>query len=147
MGLENIRVWLSMLLFASLGDTKPAALMHLAFARGKFLELLASKEDEQAQKNEYFILGMFSLLDAILDVDMNIALQPISLPPLVAGGLQDSSSEAAKKLQLLELIEQAKWFEASQVLVDLRLKEEIVAAIYSDAISWADEQVVFLETN
>jgi len=147
MGLENIRVWLTMLLFASLGDEKPTALMHLAFARGKFLELLALAENEQAQKNEYFILGMFSLLDAILDMDMNTALQPISLPPLVAEGLQDSSSKAAKRLQLLTLIEQAKWLEVSQVLVDLGLAEESIAAIYSDAISWADEQVVFLKNN
>jgi len=146
-GLKNIQMWLSMLLLASLGEKKPKALLHLAFTRGKFLESLALEKQEQPQKNDYFILGMFSLLDAILDLEMDTALQPISLPVLVAKGLQDTDSNAAQRLQLITAMEQANWQDVSKKLEQLNLSEETASNLYSAAVTWADEQLIAMHND
>jgi len=92
LGLKKLRIWVSMMLMASLSEGKPDALLSFSFIRGRFLEQLAESVNAE-HANDYFILGMFSLLDAFLDQDITSATENISLPELVREGLLNNNSQ------------------------------------------------------
>jgi len=121
MGLDNLRVWVSMLLMSSLSKGKPDALMILSFCRGRFLEQLARNHGDKQEGNDYFILGMFSLLDALLNQSIKEVMDTISLPELVRDGLLNSSSEAGIRLKLIQALEHGNWLQLDALLSSIAL--------------------------
>jgi len=146
MGLNNIRTWVSMLLMASLSKDKPDALLSLSFTRGRFLELLAISLGEPKKANDYFILGMFSLLDALLDQDIADATESISLPDLVHDGLLNKESNEANKLELIRALEQADWPRLSELLQLIGIDDEQMSSLYSESVQWADERMSLISS-
>jgi len=141
MGLDNIRVWVSMLLMASLSKDKPNALLSLSFNRGRFLEQLAIARGEADKANDYFILGMFSLLDALLDQEIKQATESMSLPEIVRNGLLHEGSDPANNLALIRALEQAEWGQLAKLLQAVGLSDTQMASLYAESIQWSDERM------
>jgi len=143
LGLNNIQLWVAMLLMCTLAGSKPPALIASAFARGRFLELIAGDRDERALAGNYFVLGMFSLLAAMLDMPLEVIMAPVSLPPLVRDGLFRSESTPAKRLALAVAAEDGHWDEALRAAGDLAVGEEWNAH-YRQSLAWADRHLAML---
>jgi len=144
MGLNNIRIWVAMLSMAELSKDKPDALLALSFMRGRFLELLSKTLDEEQLSNDYFILGMFSVLDALLDQDMEHATALISLPDLVREGLLHEGSDAARKLNLIRSLEKAEWTALADLLLVIGINDTQMSSLYSESLQWADERMALM---
>jgi len=66
LGEQEVRKWIALVTTAMLAKNKPAELVRMAMVRGRFCELHASGNGEE----DYFLAGLFSLLDAMLDRPM-----------------------------------------------------------------------------
>jgi len=146
LGLKNLRTWVSMMLMSALSSSKPDALLALSFARGRFLEQLAVAKHHEQHSSDYFILGMFSLLDAFLDQDIKQAVESVSLPELVHDGLLHKDSLAGKNLQLIQALELGDWEQADALCHTINIGHEQIMACYTEAIQWADERVAAIHT-
>ncbi|MDX8381564.1 MAG: HDOD domain-containing protein [Ghiorsea sp.] len=141
LGLNNIRRWISMLSLATLGEHKSRELFRLSFFRGQFLELLA-KARHQPHTEDAFLLGMFSILDALLDVSMEQALESLFLPERIELGLTDPTSEMGSTLHLCKSIEVGDieavqlWQEQHQDITTANILE-----MHHEATLWADAQM------
>ena len=77
LGLENARRWATLSVMASVDD-KPTELTLTALTRARFCEL-AGAESEIAGPAELFTLGLFSVLDALMDTTMREATELLPL--------------------------------------------------------------------
>ncbi|HKJ84232.1 MAG TPA: HDOD domain-containing protein, partial [Mariprofundaceae bacterium] len=137
LGMHNVRTWLSIVVLSkSTAGTKMPELMKQALLRGRFLELLAESGQDAGRKSDYFVLGMFSLLDALLDTPMERIIEELFLPDFVSTGLTDSDSGPGRLLKLVQAVEQGEWGS----LPELRgaSEEQDYASMFMDAASWAD---------
>jgi len=141
LGLKKLRVWVSMMLMSSLSTAKPDALLGLSFSRGRFLELLAIAKQNDLHSSDYFILGMFSLLDAFLDLDIKQAVESVSLPELVHDGLLHKDSTAGNNLRLIKALELGDWAHVDSLCHAIEIESEQIMALYAEAIQWSDERV------
>jgi len=141
LGLTKLRVWVSMMLMSSLSVSKPDALLGLSFSRGRFLEQLAVTKNNEQHSSDYFILGMFSLLDAFLDQDIKQAVESVSLPELVRDGLLRTDSAAGNNLRLIKALELGDWAQVDSLCHAIEIESEQIMALYAEAIQWADERV------
>jgi len=141
LGLKKLRAWISMMLMASLSTGKPDALLALSFTRGRFLEQLALAKQDDKHTSDYFILGMFSLLDAFLDQDIEHAVESVSLPQLVHEGLLNKMSQANSRLCLIQALEQGNWAQVDARCDTIEVDSEQIMSLYADAIQWSDERV------
>ena len=82
-----MRKWVTLLAMADLDD-KPHELIVTALVRGKMCELAAESRPAR-EREEYFTVGMFSVVDALLDSPMDVVLS--SLP------LSDEIKEALRR--------------------------------------------------
>jgi c-di-GMP phosphodiesterase len=77
LGLENARRWATLSVMASVDD-KPIELTLTALTRARFCEL-AGEETQIAGASELFTLGLFSVLDALMDTPMREAVESLPL--------------------------------------------------------------------
>lgn len=143
LGLETIRRWLTVLSLAMLGADKPRELVRQAMLRGKRLEDLASLKGLGSHA-DYFVLGMFSLLDALLDQPIVQAVQGIALPNIVRQGLFEPESGSAQMLAQLNHIERADWPAAAIGCRRLGLDFDAVMATHAEATKWMEEYSAML---
>jgi len=146
LGLNNIRRWLTLLAMTSLGENKPKELIRQALWRARFLESLAKQLGDDVV-NDDFMMGLFSILDALLDQPMQKSLEEISLADHVHNGLIDLNSPMGKKLALSFAIERGDWDFVRDYTEDgRRMAYTEVTRIQTESMHWADEQMMALST-
>jgi EAL and modified HD-GYP domain-containing signal transduction protein len=130
LGLERIRPWAALTLMASVDD-KPSELTVTALARARFCELAA---DERGQQNgsEMFTVGLFSVLDALLDMPISEALASLPLAQEVRDAIVTHNGPMGQLLDCLIALETADFDRAEAILAT-------AGRLYMSAVAWADE--------
>lgn len=105
LGYEKLNKWLSLLLATASKDPMAPALMHTALTRARFMELLGQGLVDKSEHDNLFITGAFSLLDALLGVDMEQVLEAMHLPEPISDALLGNGGLYAPFLDLAQACE------------------------------------------
>ena len=100
LGYDKLNKWLSLLLATASKDPMAPALMHTALTRARLMEILAHGLVEPSEYDNLFITGAFSMLDALLGVSMDKALESMSLPEPISDALLGNGGLYAPFLEL-----------------------------------------------
>ena len=104
LGLENARRWAQLSVLASVDD-KPTELTLTALTRARFCEL-AGAERGIAKPPELFTLGLFSVIDALMDTSMREAVELLPLADDIRDALVDLAGPMGELLEAAILREQ-----------------------------------------
>lgn len=141
LGLNNTRRWLSLLSLASLSEGKPSELIRTALYRGYLLESIA-KFLNTGESEDDFLLGMFSVLDALLDKPMSEAISEIALPSTVRDALLSDDAPMSYKLHIAKSLERSELDKTISLTAKydaLHIKD--LMNLYTQALSWSNEQM------
>jgi EAL and modified HD-GYP domain-containing signal transduction protein len=133
-GTERIRVWASQLLMSSFDD-KPRELTTTAFTRALMLQKFAVAQGLE-NPDSYFIVGMFSVVDALLDLDMSTAMELLPFSKQICDALVNHDGPMGAALQCVLSYEAAQWDEVRSC----GFSPELVRQCYLEAI-FASQQV------
>lgn len=136
LGERGIRMFVSLIVASRLVEQKPDELLRLSAIRGKFLEQVAITLG--INEGELFMLGLFSLLDAMLDNPMEVLVGRLPLSVEVREALVQRSGSLAPFLLLVEAYEQCHWSDVDLRLQQLQLDPEKIQTFYLDAVRLAD---------
>jgi c-di-GMP-related signal transduction protein len=136
LGERGIRMFVSLIVASRLVEQKPDELLRLSAIRGKFLEQVAITLG--INEGELFMLGLFSLLDAMLDNPMEVLVGQLPLSVEVREALVNRSGSLAPFLLLVEAYEQCNWSDVDLRLQQLQLDPEKIQSFYLDAVRLAD---------
>lgn len=137
LGLRAIRGWATVLALSKLSD-KPSDLLVTGMVRGKFCELLA--EHAGLATESAFTVGLFSVLDALLDRPMQELLTSLPLREDLKWALLTQSGDLGKLLRCIFAYEQGNWQDAIwSELPALSVNEDEVLAAYLEAVRWAND--------
>jgi c-di-GMP phosphodiesterase len=128
LGLQNVKQWAMLTTFAAI-ENKPPELFLTALVRARFCELAGTAQD--GAPRERFTLGLFSVLDALLDTDMESAVALLPLPPRMREALVNHSGPG-RLLECVEAIEQGS-FTALVRQLDRATRH------YVAALAWAED--------
>ncbi|MBE1426863.1 EAL and modified HD-GYP domain-containing signal transduction protein [Desulfomicrobium macestii] len=140
LGWINVRNWLRAVLLADIAQgEEQTELLHLSLWRGKFLEQTVAGHDYWDFKpDEMFLLGMFSLLDAILGIPMADALAFLPLNDAQKKALRgESTTEYMPLLTLMLAFEDQGEDAPDRILMDLNLERETMQRLHREAGAWA----------
>jgi EAL and modified HD-GYP domain-containing signal transduction protein len=132
-GLERIRVWVSLIALSKLDD-KPNALLVTALSRAKMCELLAVSSNMDNIES-YFTVGLFSVLDAIMERPMSDLLDTLPLSQDVNRALLNREGVMGMALQCVLDYEQGKW---NAIKFD-DLDNTTIVGSYVHSLDWASE--------
>ena len=140
LGKHELKKFLSLLFTASVSSDKPAELLKMAMVRARFCENLATL-NKTADSSMAFLTGMMSLIDAILDQDIETVMEQLPLSAEIKDALINKTGILAEYLKLALAYEQGDWENESEIEKKLELDDAKVPVTYTNAISWAGEQM------
>lgn len=109
LGRRQLRRWLTLLLFAGAdADSASSALLQTAAVRGRLMEgivALARETPDREAEDRAFLVGMLSLVDALLNVPRESLLEGMSLEAEIREALLHGSGELGDFLAIAEGIE------------------------------------------
>lgn len=108
LGYDKLNRWLSLLLATASKDPMAPALMYTALLRGRLMELLAVGLVDKSEYDNLFITGAFSLLDVLLGVGMEQALDAMRLPDPICDALLGFGGRYQPFLELAQCSEAAQ---------------------------------------
>jgi EAL and modified HD-GYP domain-containing signal transduction protein len=135
LGERDVRRWVRLVAAVGAGQEKTSDLVLSALVRGRFGELLAPRVGHG--ESDLFLLGLLSLIDAMLEMPMADVLEKIPLDHETKAALLGQSSVLRPVYQLMLAYESGDWEGAAELSRGLRLGSEDVAGFYWQAQQWA----------
>jgi EAL and modified HD-GYP domain-containing signal transduction protein len=139
LGEQNIRRWVVLATLPMLATNKPGELVKLSLVRAHFCEQLAGLVHLKST-NEAFLMGMFSLLDALIDQPLDEALLSVGLGKEVSEALLGAAPDGDLLTSLYQLTlcyEAANWDEVERLSRNCGVSPATVAETYINATVWA----------
>lgn len=137
LGYKNLARWLTLLLAtAGTSDLAPAMLRE-AVVRGRFTELLGADLFEHDDRDNLFIVGVFSLLPPILQMPMKRLLEQVSLPGDINDALLRREGPYGPLLRLAMTLEDPSAQDVDTLAQQLQLPAVEVNRRHAEAIVWS----------
>lgn len=140
LGSSELKRFLGLMFAITANPDKPSELIKLAMTRAKFCELVARDMKSQADDSIAFLIGLLSMIDAILDEELSVVLAKLPLASEIIDPLLTRKGIMAAIIKLVEFIEHAQWDKTNLVMEKLKLDKEQAVKHYNEALAWADEQ-------
>lgn len=137
LGEREVRRWVRLVAAVGAGQEKTSDLVLSALVRGRFGELLQPVVPHG--ESDLFLLGLLSLLDAMLEMPMSEVLDRVPLDQETKAVLLGKPSPLRPVYQLMLAHESGEWDAAQQLSASLHLDCEEVAGYYWRAQQWARE--------
>jgi c-di-GMP phosphodiesterase len=134
LGPRHLRRWASLTAFAGLAHERPE-LTRAALVRARFCEL--ADEGQNSDGAQRFTLGLFSVMDALMDSTLEDALVAVPFPEDMREALIDHTGPLGRLLGAVIALEEGS-FELAQALCPPSCE------LYLEALIWADTTVAAL---
>jgi EAL and modified HD-GYP domain-containing signal transduction protein len=138
LGYPQLYRWLTLLLVTADEESTSPALMKTAATRGRLTELLGKDMLEAADRDNLFIVGVFSLLDVMLEMPMEQALDCLSLPESITDALLRRQGIYGPFLELTEACEGGSDRNIEKLAFSLQLEPEMVNQAHLSALAWVE---------
>jgi len=115
-------------------------LVRQAVQRARFCEQLATPAS-RLDKGTMFLIGLFSVLDAVFRMPMSEVLDRVNLADDVRAALLDRTGPFADPLLVVESYELGLWESAADAALRINVSTESLPELYRDAVKWGLEQV------
>ena len=142
LGWRNVKSWLRVVLLTDIGQSKHAhELVLLSAQRGMFLKLVVRDHDFWGFAPETMqLVGIFSLLDALLGVPMSEIVANLPLDNKMKAALcRQPNNEYLPLLQLAQLLEEARWTDGETLIQQLNLDSRKVKAAFQTSLDWVSK--------
>ena len=136
LGQKELKKWINTALTKELCADRPNEITRLSLLRAKFAENLAPVFEKAMFSGELFLVGLFSVLDIILDKPMEEALTMVQVSKEIHDTLVNRTGEFAQVLTFIESYENASFQEASRQMMLLQISDDKVYNAYVGALSW-----------
>lgn len=142
LGQKELKRWINTAVAGQLYADKPSEVTRLSLLRARFAENLAGGFGLAMQKDELFLMGLFSVLDVILEKPMKEALEYMKVTGEIRKALLDRSGLLAPVYEFMLTYECADWQEVSRQMILKNLDDDRVQNAYTDALEWYRNLIV-----
>lgn len=140
-GEDAARKWLMVVGLLDLTTDRPAELAANTLVRARFSELLAERSGLRNRREDCFLMGMFSRLDAMLGRPLEELLEELNLHDEIIRALlhrPNPGDRLPELWNLVEAYEAADWKEVDPLAAALRIQMGVLGSSYTEAVTWAD---------
>ena len=137
LGEGEIRKWATLVSLATMGEDKPFELTLNATIRAKMCEMIAI-ELKLENPSDHFLMGLFSVIDAILDRNLVEVLQDLPLTREVKSALLRVGQNPYRHVyEMVLAYEHANWRALTKWAQKAGFDEMRISDIYMEAVDWA----------
>ncbi|MBX2807376.1 MAG: EAL domain-containing protein [Cellvibrionaceae bacterium] len=140
LGVSSLRNWINLLSLSSLNN-KPEILTDLVMLRAKMCERIGQKITGSQKADDFFTVGLLSLIDAFFDMPMKTLLDKLSLSNTIKYALLKHQGDMGMALESAINYQTGDWNQSGklQLIQDNRIAGEDLTTIYLESIRWVEE--------
>jgi c-di-GMP-related signal transduction protein len=139
LGERELVRWLRMATTLAMGQDKCSDLVLSSLVRARFCELISPKIEHG--KSDLFLIGMVSLMDAILEIPMGVVVEGLAFDATtkdaLLGAKKGSETPLTPLYRLMLAREEGDWEEVTAQARKLNLSLPQVNRAYNEAMAWA----------
>jgi len=139
LGEDALRKWISLVSIAGLGDEVAGGLLRLPLLRAMFCELISQKIGMIREMNELFLLGLLSVMDALLNMRMVDVLVDIPVNDDIKKALLGRPSRYRPIFEVVLDYESGTWQQLAHSARHIGLHEEFLPDLYLRSVRWVTE--------
>jgi len=136
LGEREIRRWIRLVVTVSAAEQGCSELVLMALTRARFCELLSAR---LRSKNDLFLMGLLSIMDAILQIDMTSLLAQVPVDHETKAALLGQPGSLRPLYQLMLAQESGEWDKSNELAKQLTFTDEQVGDTWWQALTWAQE--------
>lgn len=138
LGERELRKWISLVALTEMASDKPPELVACSLVRARSLELIAPLTGMASRKSNLFLIGLFSLLDAIMDRPLEELLRDIPMEEDSKDALLGGHTPQSELLELVVGMERGDWDGMERICTGLHLDGQRLAEIHLESLQWVD---------
>ena len=144
LGRGALHRWMALLLVSSMSTRSPVhdELVQMAMIRARFCELITETFGQRRDGGASFVAGLFSLLDALMEVSMGELVEQLDLSSEIKQVLVAREGPYAPALRIVEAYESARWPEVFSTIDMGDAVLENLPDLYLRAVEWAQANSV-----
>ena len=136
LGQAEVRKWITVSATRMLGIDKPNEITKLSLVRAKFAENLAGFFNLKSESDSLFMMGMFSVLDIVLGMDMEEVYSNLQMSDDIYDALVNHTGRYEPVLSLIKNYEMADWAAVVRVIIFCDMTIQDIYNAYIDAMIW-----------
>ncbi len=143
LGESGLRHWAALAALPVLAKDKPGELIMHSLLRARFCERVLQLASV-ARHPLGFLMGLFSLLDALVDLPLPEALEQVNLAPELRGALLGTAPADDPFRSVFDMVchyEAADWDAVHAGAVKLGIEASAVASAYGASVLWAQQSL------
>lgn len=138
LGNTELYKFASLLFLTQVASHKPEEILRLSLIRARFCESL-SESCAPEHRDHAFMVGLLSMIDALLDMPMREAVNSMPLSALLKNALVDRDGMLGSLLRAVQSYEQGNWVVFEALATGLRIDLCSAATYYLDAVMWSED--------
>ncbi len=136
LGQKELKKWITTAVVGELCADKPNEVTRLSLLRARFAENLAGAFGLAVQASELFLMGLFSVLDVILDKPMEEALSMVHVSKQIRDVLVDRKGPLLRVYEFILQYESANWQEISRQMILEKIDMPTLYDAYIQTLVW-----------
>jgi EAL and modified HD-GYP domain-containing signal transduction protein len=145
-GLDDREVvrYVTLLVVLWLAERHPRPLRDTALIRARFCERIVEHLDGDADPLDGYLVGLCSLLDALVDEPLADVLGRVHPPARLTAATVHRAGLLGRVLQVVETYEHGDWDAVRRHASALDVDGDLLGAFYLDCLSWTRQTVAWL---
>ena len=135
-GQKELKQWINTAVTEALCADRPNEIIRMVMIRAKFAQELAPLFDFAMEADELFLMGLFSMLDIMLEKPMEEALDMIVVAKEIRESLLTDSGKYSMVMDFLRAYESADWTEISRMMLLRNISDKQVEDKYVESLKW-----------
>ncbi|MFN3202677.1 MAG: EAL and HDOD domain-containing protein [Bradymonadia bacterium] len=139
LGHQPLKKWASLVALTGIGEDKPPELVLTALQRARMCELIAESSSLKPRTFDLFLVGLFSVMDAMVNRPMDELIGSLGLAQDVHDALVFRNNPMGHALALCQHYAEGEWDKACAVSNRLGLQEKRLPEMYQESLGWAEQ--------
>jgi len=136
LGFIEIKKWIYVMMLKDIQIVENRELIKNCLIRAKFMELMAVETGKGSQQFEYFLTGMFSSVDVLMNRDMEEIVNGLFLPDTVKDALLGRENEIKYALDVVVNYELLIWDDLVLDKIAGGIVQENLINMYMESLMW-----------
>ncbi len=139
LGPQEIRRWVSLFVVRMTGKDKPFELLLRSLTRARSAEMAGLMVEMNEQSSELFLMGMFSVIDALMDTPLDKILSDLPLGEDIKDALLGVQNEHRRVFDMILAYERGQWQRFSHFASAMQIDERLVPDVFRKSLQWAHQ--------
>jgi len=138
LGTKQFRKWLSLAMVQNMSNQETNELVKYALIRSALLQSIANHSGFKKHSEEVSLLGILSILDGVLQMDMSQALESLPIDQVLKDTLLDQETLYSPIMRLCYAYEKGNFEDVEEASRAIDYDINLLPDHYVKAISWAE---------